>query len=522
MGRTITAIPAKINCFTDTPINAVTRRKVAGYARVSTDADEQLNSYETQVKYYTSYIQTRPDWEFVGIYADEGITGTNTKKREGFNRMIADALKGKIDLIVTKSVSRFARNTVDSLTMIRNLKEHGVEVYFEKENIWTMDSKGELLITIMSSLAQEESRSISENVKWGMRKRFADGKVSVPYKVFLGYEKGPDGKMVINEEQAKVVRLIYRMFINGETYRGIASELERRKIKTAGGRTHWHGSTVRSILKNEKYKGDGLLQKKFTIDFLSKKQKKNEGELPQYYVTGDHEAIVPPALFDLAQKEMQRRRLNGNQYFGDTIFSAKIKCSECGHWYGPRTWYSTSPKRKKMLMCNGRTMYKTRCHAPSLSPEFIKELFITSVNKLLLYKVTTIRKIDRLIQNECDSSALKVKKEKYEIQLKQLVEKGDEIVALNSQVALEQGKYRKAYEKLIKQYDKAKAEYDKLDKLIFKMDIQREHLVFLKERLLKLQKQTSFNERLWREIIDCLIVYSKENIRVRFIGGIEL
>ena len=194
--KEVTTIPATINKFTAAPVNSRKKRRVAGYARVSTDHDDQTTSYEAQVDYYTNYINSRDDWEFVGIYTDEGISATSTKHREGFNCMVADALDGKIDLIITKSVSRFARNTVDSLTTIRKLKENNIECYFEKENIWTFDGKGELLLTIMSSLAQEESRSISENVTWGHRKRFADGKVSIPYSRVLGFEKGEDGTLL--------------------------------------------------------------------------------------------------------------------------------------------------------------------------------------------------------------------------------------------------------------------------------------------------------------------------------------
>lgn len=207
------------------------QRRVAGYARVSTDSDDQYASYEAQVDYYTTMIKGKPEWTFVKIYTDEGISGTNTKRREGFNSMLQDALSGKIDLIVTKSVSRFARNTVDSLQTIRKLKEKKVEVYFEKENIWTFDSKGELLITIMSSLAQEESRSISENTKWGRRKRFADGQVTVGYSRFLGYDKGPDGNLVINPEQAKLVRYIFSLFLQGGSLHGICKRLEREGHK---------------------------------------------------------------------------------------------------------------------------------------------------------------------------------------------------------------------------------------------------------------------------------------------------
>ncbi|GHV24220.1 hypothetical protein FACS189465_1080 [Clostridia bacterium] len=220
--KTITMIPQKKNLFSNIAINLVKRRKVAAYARVSTDNEEQQTSYEAQVDYYTNHIKNKSEWEFAGIYTDEGISATNTKNRDGFNQMVKDALDGKIDLIITKSVSRFARNTVDSLTTIRKLKENGVECYFEKEQIWTFDGKGELLLTIMSSLAQEESRSISENVTWGQRKRFADGKISLPYGNFLGYEKGEDGVPKVIEEEAKTVKLIYNVnfqsFINSKPH----------------------------------------------------------------------------------------------------------------------------------------------------------------------------------------------------------------------------------------------------------------------------------------------------------------
>ena len=215
------------------------KRKVAAYARVSTAKEEQENSFDAQVSYYTQKIQANPEWVFVEVYSDEGITGTNTKKREGFNSMIADAVNGKIDLIITKSVSRFARNTVDSLVTIRKLKEHNVEVYFEKENIYTFDGKGELLLTIMSSLAQEESRSISQNVTWGQRKRFADGKVSLPYKHFLGYEKGEDGIPKIVPEQAEIVRTIYRQYMLGKSITAICRYLESKGIKTPAGKEKW-------------------------------------------------------------------------------------------------------------------------------------------------------------------------------------------------------------------------------------------------------------------------------------------
>lgn len=286
----------------------VAKKRVAAYARVSTEFEEQLSSFDAQMDYYTKHIKSNHAWTFVEVYTDEGISATSTKKRDGFKRMMSDALNGKIDLIITKSVSRFARNTVDTLINVRKLKEKGIEVYFEKENIYTMDSKGELLITIMSSLAQEESRSISENVTWGQRKRFADGKVSLPYKQFLGYEKGEDGLPKIVEKEAEVVRVIYKLFLEGKTTSGIAKYITEAKIPTRAGKEIWQQSTVKSILKNEKYKGDAILQKSFTVDFLTKKKKINEGEIPQYYVENSHPAIITPEVFDLAQHEIKKRR----------------------------------------------------------------------------------------------------------------------------------------------------------------------------------------------------------------------
>lgn len=259
---------------------SVKKRRVAAYARVSTEKDEQQNSYEAQIEYYTRYIKGNPEWIFAGIYSDEGITGTSIKRRDGFNKMIEDALAGKIDLIVTKSVSRFARNTVDSLTTVRKLKDKGVEVYFEKENIFTLDSKGELLITIMSSLAQEESRSISENTTWGQRKRFADGVMSLAYSNFLGYKKGANpGDMEIVEEEAVIVRRIYDEYLAGKSPGDIAKRLTADGIPTPAKKTKWSTSTVTSILHNEKYRGDAKLQKSFTTSFLDHRTQKNTGQL---------------------------------------------------------------------------------------------------------------------------------------------------------------------------------------------------------------------------------------------------
>lgn len=270
--------------------------KVAAYCRVSTLYEDQASSYETQVAHYKEFINKNPKWELAGIYADDGISGTDTKKRNQFNQMIDDAKQGKIDLIVTKSISRFARNTIDCLQYIRELKEIHVAVFFEKENINTMDAKGEVLITIMASLAQQESESISRNIKIGLQYRYQRGQVIVNTARFLGYDKDDDGNLVINPEQAKVVKRIFYECLMGKSAIEIARELTKEGIKNGIGRTQWHSSGIIKILRNEKYIGDALLQKTYTVDFLTKKRVKNDGQVPQYYVENNHPAIISRGL----------------------------------------------------------------------------------------------------------------------------------------------------------------------------------------------------------------------------------
>ena len=277
--------------------------KVAAYARVSTEMDEQQNSYEAQVSFYENYIKSNKNWQFIAVFADRGITGTSTKNRTSFNKMVKIALMGGIDLILTKTISRFARNTVDTLQTVRKHKDSDVEVFFEKENLHTLDPKCEMLLTIMSSLAQEESRSISENIRWGKRKSMQDGRVSLPYSCFLGYRKGVDGKLEIVESEAKIVRKIYTLYLKGRSMSFIAKYLTAHRIPTPRKKKIWTSATVKNILTNEKYKGDALLQKTYIEDYLTKKRKKNTGELPQYYVKNSHPAIIPSEVFD----EIQRR-----------------------------------------------------------------------------------------------------------------------------------------------------------------------------------------------------------------------
>ena len=300
----ITVIPAKRQVGNNITQEEKPKLRVAAYCRVSTDSDEQATSYEVQIEHYTEFIQKNPNWVLAGIFADDGISGTNTKKRDEFNRMIDECMSGNIDMIITKSISRFARNTLDCLKYIRLLKEKNIPVFFEKENINTMDSKGEVLLTIMASLAQQESQSLSQNIKLGLQYRYQQGQVQVNHTRFLGYTKDADGHLIIDPEQAEIVRRIYREYLEGKSMDKIAKGLEADGILTGAGKRKWWTSTINKILRNEKYIGDALLQKTFTIDFLSKKRIKNNGTMPQYYVEGDHDAIISKEVFLLVQEEL--------------------------------------------------------------------------------------------------------------------------------------------------------------------------------------------------------------------------
>ncbi len=468
--------------------------------------------------YYKTYIEGHEDWEFVGMYSDEGITATNTKKRDGFNQMVDDALDGKIDLIITKSVSRFARNTVDSLTTIRKLKDKGIEVYFEKENIWTLDAKGELMITIMSSLAQEESRSISENTTWGKRKQYADGKGSVAFSWFLGYDK--DFK--INEEQAATVRLIYRLFISGLSFYAITKEMESRGIKSPSGKDRWHISTVKSILTNEKYRGDALLQKQYTTDFLQKKRKTNNGEIPQYYVEEHHEAIIPPAQFDFVQAELARREQNG-RYSGVSIFSNKIKCGCCGGWYGSKVWHSTDKYRKVIYRCNRKYGKDTPpCNTPHLSEEEIKKLFLKALNALVEAKEETIENLQELIETVCQIDSLGAEQERLKQELRIIAENLANLIQKNASVALDQTEQAENEKKLRTIYGEKHSRFQELEALIQEKNDTREILTNFINKLEDLTgKQTEFREELWGGLVDHIRIDEKGSTVV-FRGGIEI
>jgi DNA invertase Pin-like site-specific DNA recombinase len=500
------------------------KRKVAGYARVSTDRDDQFTSYEAQVDYYTTMIKANADWQFVGIYTDEGISGTSTARREGFKQMITDALAGKIDLIVTKSVSRFARNTVDSLTTIRSLKESKVEVFFEKEGIWTFDSKGELLITIMSSLAQEESRSISENVKWGRRKRFADGQISVPYTRFLGYDKGVDGNLVINPEQAKIIRYIYALFLQGLSIHAIAKQLENNGYKTVTGKSTWHPSSIKYILTNEKYKGDALLQKYFIDDFLTKRPIVNNGEVAQYYVESNHEAIISRDIFDLVQQEIEHRKHHVETTKGSSLFSGRLTCGVCEGTFGSKVWHSNDKYRKVIWQCNDKYKHKDNtCTSPHLSEDELKERFMKAVNQLIENKVRIIRSFEEIKDEVFDASKEEEDMECLKQERTKIVNLMERLTRDNALVAMDQETYKTQFEGLLGRYHSVNEQLVVLEDTIRDKQYRKNKTeLFLKT----LKKQeglvTEFSEKLWNSLAGHAVIYSKEDVRFTFRNGVEI
>ena len=368
---------------------------VAAYCRVSTSQEEQENSYEAQVAYYTKLITDTPEWNLVAIYADDGISGTDMKKRDNFNLMMERCLwkEKDIDLILTKSISRFARNTVDCLSCIRKLKERNIAIYFEKEHINTLEATGELLITILSSQAQEESRNISENVKWGLKRKYENGEVLI--KRVFGYEKGIDNHLHIIPEEAEIVRMIYKKYLEGQSLNDIADLLTKMRVRTIRGNTRWNGSSIRVILTNEKYIGDAMAQKTFTVDYLLKDRRKNKGELPQYYVQNLHEPIISKELYYLVQQEMKRsaslkkKSMSGGveesegRYSGKFALSKILICGECGSEYR-RQIRKKNGKAKAVWRCENRLRNGIRyCrHSPTLEEEMLHGILLKAINRM--------------------------------------------------------------------------------------------------------------------------------------------
>ena len=421
--------------------DAKPKLRVAAYCRISTDSDEQATRYEAQVEHYTEYIKKNPEWEFAGIYADDGISGTNTKNREEFNRMINDYEAGTIDMIITKSISRFARNTLDCLKYIRQLKEKNIPVFFEKESINTMDAKGEVLLTIMASLAQQESQSLSQNVKLGLQFRYQNGQVQVNHNRFLGYTKDEDGDLVIDPEQAEIVKRIYREYLEGSSMDKIAAGLEADGVLTGAGKPRWHTSTINKILRNEKYIGNALLQKTYTTNFLNKTRVKNTSIVPQYYVEGNHEAIIPKDIYMRVQEELVRKRViktsaNGKKrsYSCNHCFSQIIICGDCGEMFRRIHWNNRGCKSVVWRCISRLEATGLECHARTINELALQEIVVAALNELLgdksKYQQQLQQNIAAVIKTSAASSVDGIDEKLMELQ-QELVKKANSKEAYN-------------------------------------------------------------------------------------------
>jgi site-specific DNA recombinase len=491
--------------------------RVAAYCRVSTDSEEQATSYDTQIEHYTAYIQGHPDWVLAGIFADDGISGTNTKKREEFNRMIDECMAGNIDMIITKSISRFARNTLDCLKYVRQLKDKNIAVYFEKENINTMDSKGEVMITIMASLAQQESQSLSQNVKLGLQYRYQQGEIQINCARFLGYTKDENKHLVIVPEEAEIVKRIYREYLEGASMLKIARGLEADGILNGAGNERWHTSNINHILRNEKYIGDALLQKTYTVDFLTKKRVKNNGIVPQYYVEGSHEAIIPREIFMQVQEELIRRRIvhtspNGKTrtFSSNHVFAQIVICGNCGevfrrvHWNnrGKKSivWRCVSRLENTGLFCDARTVLEST----------IEQVLVTAINQTLCDKdsfLTTLRdNIATVINRESAKELADIDKRLEELQTELL------------KLATSNADYEKVGEEIHHLRDKKQrlllenANRDELKKRIADMS------TFLKKQSTALAE---YDEQLVRRLIEKVTVY-EDKFTVEFKSGVTV
>ncbi len=403
MGKNVTIIPAS-QIIKKKEVEKK-KLRVAAYCRVSTDHEEQIGSFQNQVQYYTELIASNPDWECAGIFADEGISGTDVRRRAGFLQMIAACREGKADLVITKSISRFARNTADCLRYSRELKDKGIGIRFEKEGINTMDASGELLFTILSSLAQEESRNISENTRWGIRSRFKQGKPHLNTKNFMGYDKDEKGNLVINKEQASIVAQIYREFLEGWSYQEISHHLIDANVRGVRGKISWPGVTIRRMLRNEKYKGDLLMQKYYTVDYLNRKIVCNDGSLDQFYVKNAHEAIVSEEDWDAAQEEMVRRQqflkkhgIRETSSYKGSGFTGRIFCGICGERLLRKHWLEN---REVFWKCAGadRRGVKT-CFVENVQERDLRQAFVIAWNSIVEERDRHLKRWESMTRSE--------------------------------------------------------------------------------------------------------------------------
>ena len=532
--KRVRTIPATVQ-----PLNVYSTeyllKRVAAYCRVSTKQEEQLNSYETQVRYYTDRINREPGWKLAGIYADKGITGTSMKKRDEFNKLIRQCKRGKVDMIIVKSISRFARNTLDCLKITRMLRELKVDVYFEEQNLHSIDPSSEFYISIYGSVAQSESENISHNVTWGKARSAKEGNVFFAYKSFLGYRRGADGKPEIDPEQANTVRRIYDRFLAGDSLQQIANGLTADGIPTPMSRTVWQASVVQSILSNEKYKGDALLGKTYVEDCISKKVRVNAGERPQYYVENNHPTIIDTATFARVQEELARRAskrkvkqtgttTEQGKYCGKYALTELLICGECGTPYRRCTW-TVGGKKRIVWRCINRLDYgKKYCHhSPTMEEAPLQNAIMNAVLKTAQIDPNILQTLKQHIRLGLGAGAGEDKSVEIQIRIAQIDQEFksllNSVTAENQQELLTDPRItdlmteKRQLEKELAEYAAAEQHRQntasRLDNIFTILDGMKNHPL-------------TYDDAVIRQILQCVIVESKEKIKVVFIGGMEV
>lgn len=507
------------------------QKRVAAYCRVSTDSEEQLTSYTTQKKVYTEMIAARPDWELAGIYADEGISGTRADKRPQFQKMIKDCFAGKIDYIVTKSVSRFARNTVDCLEHVRILKNRGIGIFFEEQNIDTLSIDSELYLVIYAGFAQSESESMSKNITWAYRKRFEDGKVLMQYKSMLGYRKGADGEPEIVPEEAKIVTRIFDMFLSGQTVRAISEQLRSEKIHIPGKKFSFSHVMVYNILRNEKYCGDSILQKTITVDCISKTRRDNMGEAPMYYVQNSHPAIISRETYHMTQAEIARRKtlapasekkaVTVAGKYSKYALSEVLVCGECGSRYRRVTW--TSGGKRVVWRCSNRLENGKKYCKMSLTvkEESLHAAIVRAINKFNSQDHAAYLALMKATIGE----ALGIQAETAEIdELKRRIDALNQKMVSIIQKAARDGEDIEEHESEFKEMAESIALFKQR---ISVLEQAKSTDAEMSERMAKIQEiiderqahQDVYDDSIVRQMIECIKVFSNGNIEVYFGGG---
>ena len=507
--------------------------RVAAYCRVSTDDEEQKTSYEAQIGYYTEKINSNPEWQMAGIFADEGISGTQAQKRPEFLKMIRLCRQRKIDIILTKSLSRFARNTVDSLGYIRELRALGIAVISEKENINTLTAESEMLITIMSCFAQAESESISKNVSWGVRQSFKNGNVPMQYARLLGYRKGHDGNAEIIPEEAEVVKEIYRCYLDGMSMNLIADRLNEKGLTTKGGSSPYRKMVVQRILTNEKYTGDALLQKTYVTDCITKKMRKNNGELPMYLVKNHHEPIISRSDFNRVQEEMARRsakrtiadkltKTGQGKYSAKYALSELLICGECGEHYRRVTWTAKGFKEIKWR-CVSRIQYgKKKCHSsPTIDEQALHRAIVSAINEFCEVKDDVLKTLHQSITEVLDpnqNGSVQAAQQRIDV----LARNMDELIKLAT--------VPETAENAMSDIAKFSEEMKMLREFIETEKAKQTEVQHgsneLSNVLQRLEKEdftlTEYDNIVTRQLIEQITVDTKNTITVRFKGGFEM